>query len=294
MSMLKQSFHVLAVASVLSCMTLGSVAWASGSWSGSSRAKGKNEARFLRAGQVDARATDHLVKKTDQKGWIHGRLEIGWRLAMPNLDDDYCWDESQETGFLGTMSWFEEKDDVELTNFILAYHFTDWFGVSASWDQIAATAYTHTIDHHIDGDWKEHGPTLTAVLATPKLFGFLVPYGEFGVHFPTAKYEARPWWNLGYASQEIYDEFDHPKKARHGYRRIINATETDSTTFVWGVGLKCYLTDNLVIDVTYRHVDVDETAHFYLMSGSHLLTDNGYYDIPLSYSELCAGLRWAF
>ena len=235
-----------------------------------------------------------LLEKKDEKGWITGRLEIGWRAAAVQVDDDYCWNEDTQSGFLGTMASFEENDDVQFSNFIIAYHLTDWLGVSATWDQVAVTARTHTEDNHVDGEWKEDGPTLTAVLTTPKLLDCIVPYAEAGVHFPSASYEPNPWWSLGYPSQKVYDEFGAPKTARKKYRRLIDASEADSMTFVWGVGLKVYLTDYLVLDVAYRHIDVDETAHFYLQHDGRTTTDSGYFNIPLSYSELCAGIRLAF
>ena len=280
--MSKQSLSRLSFAMILALAMPGALAFA---------ANGAAEAT------LDSKAAEksvRMLEDRDEKGWITGRLEIGWRAAFAKVDDDSCWHEDKEEGFLGTMSFFDEADDVQPYNLVVAYHFCDWFGISASWDQISVIARTHTADAHEDGEWKEKGPTLTAVLMTPRIYDIFVPYAEAGVHFPSAKFDAYPWWALGYSSNQDYHDRGCPKILNGGYRRNIDASETDSTTFVWGVGLKIFLTDNLSIDVAYRHIDVDETAHFILKHAGRVTRDNGYYDIPLSYSELCAGLRWAF
>ena len=226
--------------------------------------------------------------------FIARRVEIGWRAAIPRLDEDHRWNARTGEGFLGTMADFDLVDHVYFTNFILQYNILPFLALSLAWDQVGAAATTHTEDHHKDGEWKEHGPTLTAVLSTPRIFDILQAYAEIGPHFPTATFDAETWWANGWASNSDWREFGSPSAPRNDYTRHIDAKADSSVTLAWGLGLKLFLNENFAIDAAYRHIDADIDAHYTTRIKGRLHGDNGRYTVPLSYSEFCVGLRWAF
>ena len=236
----------------------------------------------------------HWLEKSDDKGWIAGRLEIGWRVVRPEADTKHRWHDGEGYGFLGTMEYLDEADDYDFLNFVVSYKLTDWFALGATWDRISEVATTRSSDNHQDGEWKESGPSLSAVLTTPRLFDFFSPYAEVGVHFPSGTFDAYPWWANGYPSPAYYASIGSPATLNGSYQRVITAQESDSMTLLWGVGLKFYLADHFAIDLAYRHIDCDIDAEYRLYAGGRMISDHGAYKIPLSYSQLCLGVRWAF
>lgn len=242
----------------------------------------------------DSKVVDVSV---EQKGrpWYRDRLEIGLRVSFNEMDTKDKWDEGEQEGFLGTIAHFENKNKMQFSNIVLSYRVLDWLSVGATWDMIDEVAVTRTEDLHCDGEWKDSGPSLSLVFNYPKkLFGFLTPYAEIGTHFSNGTFEAYPWWHLGYASPSVYRELGSPSKGRGSYRRYICSEESETLTLLWGAGLKVHITDRFLLDFAYRHIDCDQTAHFYLERGGVLLKDNGLYDIPLSYAQFCAGIRYVF
>jgi opacity protein-like surface antigen len=226
--------------------------------------------------------------------FIARRLEIGWRAAIPRLDKDHRWNAQKGEGFLGTMADFDLIDHVYFTNFILQYNILSFLGLSLTWDQVGVVAVTQTDDRHKDGEWKEHGPTLTAVLSTPRLFDHLQAYAEIGPHFSFATFDDYTWWGKGWASPADWAYWGSPSTSNKGYTRHIDAKADSPVTLAWGFGLKLFLTENFVVDAAYRHIDADIDAHFTTRIKGHLQHEQGRYTVPLSYSEFCVGLRWAF
>jgi hypothetical protein len=236
----------------------------------------------------------HWLEDPDDVGWIARRLEIGWRIARPKADTKHRWHDAENYGFLGTMEYLDEADEYDYCNFVVSYKLSDWFAIGASWDQIADVATPRSSNKHQDGEWKESGPSISAILTTPRLFDFLSPYAELGAHFPSASFDAYPWWTLGYPSPEYHASIGSPSTSNGGYRRVIDAEAANSMTLLWGLGLKAYLTENLALDLAYRHIDCDIDANYRQMLKGRTLVDHGSYKIPLSYSQLCFGVRWAF
>lgn len=234
------------------------------------------------------------LEDPDEAGWFAKRLEIGWRVARPKADTKQRWHDAEHYGFLGTMEKFDEADEYDFLNFVISYKLCDWIAIGATWDSISEVATTRSSDNHEDGEWKEHGPSVSAILTTPRIFNLLSPYAEFGLHFPTGTFDPYSWWSLGYPSPAYYSSIGSPATSNGTYRRVITAHESDSTTYLWGVGLKVYVTDNLALDVAYRHIDCDIDAEYRLYSRGRLLSDHGAYKIPLSYTQLCLGIRLAF
>lgn len=235
-----------------------------------------------------------VISAREDGGYIADRLEVGLRAAHVRLDKSRCWNDDSNSGFLGTISHLYETKNFRFSNVVLSYKLTDWFAIGATWDETAELAGTHLEDDHIDGEWRERGPTLSAVFIAPRMANMFEVYAEVGAHFPDAEFDAYPWWTYGYSSYERYQHFGSRNKPFGGYSRHIEATQKDDVTLACGIGLKCYITRNLALDIAYRHIDCDVNAHFYLIKRGDLMTDRGQYVIPFSYSQLCAGLRWAF
>ncbi len=240
----------------------------------------------------------YKLEDPDDVGWRARRVEIGWRIARVKADKKHRWHEAEteeeEYGFLGSMEYLDETDSYDYCNLVASYKIFDWFAIGATWDRISEVATTRSEDNHQDGEWSEKGPSLSAILTTPRLFGIVSPYFELGLHFPSASFDPYSWWTLGYPSPAYYESIGSPSKSNNGYERIITAQEADSITTLWGIGLKVYVTENIALDLAYRHIDCDIDAHYRRYSNGHLLEDHGSYTIPLSYSQLCFGARWAF
>ena len=240
----------------------------------------------------------HWLEDPDEVGWIAGRLELGWRIARAKADKKHSWHEAQdgmdEYGFLGSMEYLNETENYHLFNLVASYKLCDWFAIGASWDRISEVATTRSEDNHQDGEWSEKGPSLSAILTTPRILDTVSPYLELGVHFPSASFDPYSWWTLGYPSPAYYESIGSPSTSNKGYERIITAKESDAMTFLWGVGLKVYVLENLALDIAYRHIDCDIDAHYRRTVKHRTIEDRGMFKIPLSYSQLCFGVRWAF
>ncbi len=243
----------------------------------------------------EGKCSDFVFFTEDDRelGPIEGRLEIGFRAAAAKIKTKSKWNAERGEGFLGTMAYFDETESQYFSNLIISYKLAKWFAVSATYDEIAVVGRTETEDKHEDGEWYDKGPSLTAVFTSPyKLFDVVVPYAEVGLHFSDAGFDAYPWWGNGYGSPKDYEDLGRPSEARK--YRVIDA-ESDGTSMVWGIGAKIYLTDNLLLDIAYRQINCEQTAHYYIntVSGVRVLDKDGYV-IPFDYSQLCVGLRWAF
>ena len=236
----------------------------------------------------------YRLEDPDEVGWFARRLEVGWRIAWVKADTKHRWRDDEDYGFLGTMEYLNEDSRCDFSNPVVSYKIGDWFAIGATWDHISEVATTRSVDNHDDGEWTESGPSLSAILTTPRLFNLLSPYAELGVHFPNASFDAYHWWTLGYPSPAHYASIGYPTKANDDYRRVITAHEEDSVTFLWGVGLKLYVTDNFALDLAYRHIDCDVHAEYRLYSRDHQAMYHGSYKIPLDYSQVCFGIRYAF
>ncbi len=244
--------------------------------------------------QTDDDILGYKLEDPDDVGWLARRLEIGWRIARAKADEKHCWHEEEKYGFLGTMEYLDEADSYDYCNLVASYKLFDWFAIGATWDRISEVATTRSDDNHQDGEWSEKGPSISAILTTPRLFGIASPYFELGFHFPSASFDPYSWWTLGYPSPAYYEAIGSPSKSNNGYERIITAQEADSMSLLWGIGLKVYVTENIALDLAYRHIDCDIDAQYRRYSNGQLLEDHGSYTIPLSYSQLCFGVRWAF
>ena len=236
----------------------------------------------------------YRLEDPDEAGWFSRRLEIGWRVALPKADTKSRWHDVENYGFLGSMERFDEADDYYFSNFVISYKLSDWFAIGATWDEIAEVAHTRSADHHKDGEWTEQGPSISAILTTPRLYDFVSPYVEIGAHFPHASFDAYHWWAFGYPSPAEYAALGSPSRSNKGYRRVIDTKASDPVTLLWGAGIKFYVTENLALDLAYRHIDCDIDAHYHLNHKQRMFQDCGRYKIPLSYSQLCFGVRWAF
>ncbi len=241
---------------------------------------------------------DYKLENPDDVGWLARRLEIGWRIARIKADKKHCWHEAktkeEEYGFLGSMEYLDETDSYDYCNLVASYKIFDWFAIGATWDRISEVATTRSDDKHQDGEWREKGPSISAILTTPRLFGIASPYFELGFHFPNASFDPYSWWTLGYPSPAYYESIGSPSRSNNGYERIITAQEADAMTLLWGVGLKVYVTENIALDLAYRHIECDIDAQYRLYSNGRMFFDHGSYTIPLNYSQLCVGVRWAF
>ncbi len=240
----------------------------------------------------------HWLESPREVGLIAGRLELGWRIARTKADTKHCWHEAEveedEYGFLGSMEYLNETDNYDHYNLVATYKIIDWFAIGVTYDRISEVATTRSEDSHQDGEWSEKGPSISAILTSPRIFDIVSPYFELGFHFPSASFDPYPWWTLGYPSPAYYESIGSPTTSNKGYERIITAQEADSRTRLWGIGLKVYVFENLVLDIAYRHIDCDIDAHYVRTVYGKTLEDHGSYTIPLSYSQLCFGIRWAF
>lgn len=254
---------------------------------------------FADTAALDADYADITVGKSGESfydSYIKGHLEIGLRWASHELDTPTKYDPKTGLAFIGTISELQEDDSFALYP-VITYNFTKWFGFGFTWDSLSATAHTaHTNDKHNDGEFTTKGPTLSAILTIPLFDGKFVPYGEIGGNFASADFDAEYWWEYGYGSPADYQSMGSPKdgRPRNGKHRVIEAKEATKTGLVYGYGAKLYFTENLCLDLAYRHVNADADTLFYVRSSGRRITAAVPTKIPLDYSMFTAGLRYAF
>lgn len=265
---------------------------------------GANAAANAQATGLIKGADPSAPSLTAKNGWekfydsfIRDRLEIGLRWDFRSLDNPTKWDAEKNWGFVGTISELQEKDP-SFANIYIGYSISEWFGLGLTWDSLKATAHTgYTIDGHNDGDFVTEGPTLTAVFTVPGILDDkLVPYAEVGAYFVSAEFDAAYWWEYGYALPAAYQELGSPKdyKPRNGKHRIIDTKESTKLGFVYGIGVKYYFTNYLCLDLAYRHINAEASAHYYMQIGNKVVIDHEKQKIPMDHSVFSVGLRYAF
>ncbi len=232
----------------------------------------------------------------DELGIIKGRLEVGYRYVSRKLETTSKWNSEINEGFLGTMAYLEENTEAgSANNIFVSYKLFRWLAVSGTYDEISAIAYTETEDHHPDGEWYDKGPSVTAVLISPKIFNFISPYVEVGYHFSDSSFNAYPWWELGYTSPEVYNKLGNPSEYRKGKHRIIDAVAKNDKNLIWGVGAKVFLTDNLIFDIAYRRISNTIMADYSIvLDETNYILDRDGYEVPFDYTQVTMGVHWLF
>lgn len=244
-------------------------------------------------GDIDWGATAQLFYDSQ----ICNHLEIGLRFAKHTLDKPTKYDEKTELAFIGTISELKEDDSFSLYP-VITYGFNDWFGIGFTWDSLTATAHTaHTLDKHNDGTFSTKGPTFTGILTIPGILDSkLIPYAELGFNHASASFDPEYWWEYGYGSPEHYKSAGCPKdgKLYNNKHRAINTKAGTKFGLVYGFGIKYYIIENLCLDLSYRHVNADAKCDFFYKIAGVTVFDAGYVTLPLDYSVIEFGLRYAF
>lgn len=243
-------------------------------------------------GDIDWGATTRLFYDSH----ICNHLEIGLRWGYPLLDKPTKYDASLEWGFIGTISELKEQVPWYPYNVVISYNFNEWFALGFAWDSLTVTAHTqHTLDKHNDGEFTTKGPTLTAILTIPDILdNQLVPYGEIGFNYASAKFDANQWWEYGYPSPDEYKALNCPDSLYQGKHRRIDTKADTKFGLVLGIGAKYYLTEHFCLDLSYRHISADAKCHYYFRKAGRKVHDTGITKLPLDYSLFAFGVRYAF
>jgi outer membrane protein W len=221
-----------------------------------------------------------------------GRTNIADKLTLGTRMTYFILLDSTSDSFLGSIGTLDECQDYIPWKLYATWQFNPKWGLELTWDQVKATAITHTADQHTDGKFEVMGPILSAEYRLDK-FGRFSPYAQFGLAWMLGDFDPAQWWALGYATEADWVLLGSTDQVRNGITREID--DDDSLGLVAAVGTRIEFSERWSGDLLLRYMYLESDATFTEYRKGRPIPGTGDSNtIPFSNLALGVGVAYAF
>ena len=192
------------------------------------------------------------------EGWIQGRLAIGLLYSTFSLTHGDR-PANREEDFLGNINELNADHKNNFAPFV-SYRPIDYLALGLSYAHIEAS--TKNFNNHLgDGNAILKGPVFTAELAYPCLNKRLIPHAGIGFAMLSGDFQEDTWWHLGYANPKAWESYGSPStRTMQNYYRYIDVDDESALYFTAGLSYRPFR--HLLLDVSYRALDLDPSCEF--------------------------------
>lgn len=195
------------------------------------------------------------------ENWIKGKLSIGLTVSTFSLTDE-TRPANRDEDFLGNINELsaEHKTGVAPT---VSWRVFDYLLLGVSYSKVEARTMNFN-NHESDGNAILKGPVFTAEATYPFLEETILPHIGVGIAAFSGDFEEDSWWHAGYDSPESYEKMGRDNTR---YRRNRYIDVDDESCAFFNIGLSVRPIQHLLLDVSYRRLDLDPDCSFGYKSG---------------------------
>lgn len=227
--------------------------------------------------------------------YIADRLSVGLGVTRFRLSDgDLTPSDGSTKSFLGAIRKLNEKQS-SIPRIVVQYLLNDYLKLEFTHDEVAARAQNIDLNGTpgpVDGTIKMSGP-IFSLLAQYPIKNRLYPYAGIGFAPWRAqfKYTPSPWWHLGWADPEDYEQYGSKGEYRNHKRRDMVVKGDSAPVLTAGLAVK--VTKDIELDFMVRHIRLVSDGEFYTTLGSRTyLTREG--EFPMTHTAYGASLKYVF
>lgn len=197
------------------------------------------------------------------EGWIADRLTLGLAIRQSHLTDNHrSPDRDGGKTFVGYVNELDMNNETLVVP-VLTYWAARYLRLSATWENLKAKTYNYDPDnpygHHLhsDGRLKLEGPVFVVEGLWPLWNDTVFPHVGAGLFIGMGDFLENDFWHYGYATQEDYDAFGRPKKARSYFLREIRVDDAIGWLLSAGVAWRPFKHFQVDLDVRQMWVEPD-------------------------------------
>lgn len=230
---------------------------------------------------TDACIEDYLVQPAVDSfylKYIYARLELGMRHQYFYILDsrqDHFNENGEFTGGYGhdiSMDVLQERQ-VLRPNLFGRYRFNRYLALEAGWESMSANVITYW-DNHRDGIVNIEGTALMLVGRYPN----------------ETRYT--PFLGAGWAALNSNFSMEEKIHQGRGFTREISVENTQA--FLCSAGCDVKLKHRFVLNATLRYLYADVNGQFHILWGDDTITNQFYFDLPMSNIAAQLGIAYAF
>lgn len=207
--------------------------------------------------------------------WIAERLSVGLSISSVNLTDNKR-PPNREQDFLGNINELKQESSVQVFP-TLNYRACDkYLHLGLSYAKVEARTMNFN-NHESDGNASLKGPVFTAEAAYPLWDELAIPHIGLGLAFLAGDFDEDDWWGAGYGTPEDFESTGHDK---HRYRKHRYIDVDDETCAFFNIGVSCRPAKNLLLDFSYRRLNLDPDCEFgYKLGSRKYMESTGDFDL---------------
>jgi len=222
------------------------------------------------------------ITGVDEADFSLERFSIGTRITHYELKTN----RKDNPTFLGHINQMEAIQDHAPTKLYADWWFCRYSGLELTWDHVKARTHNEDPEGISDGNMIARGPIATVMLRYPNTTR-VTPHVGVGMAFMSVSFDEEPWWALGYASPQDYEDLGRPAVARGKTREMLPKDSANGVVVVAGLDVR--LTQHWSADLYWRDMDLD-TEMGYRTAGDVKSART----IPLGNTVMGAGVKYVF